>query len=88
MSKGKSPLIEMTKSHIRLSETSYKYYQDREIELKEQLDSTPRIFKNKRAKIQKEIQEVQSKADKHFNNYLEDINSLYDDTGEVVNNDR
>jgi uncharacterized phage infection (PIP) family protein YhgE len=75
---SKNVLRDLTKSHIKISESSYKYYLGREVELKEQLDNTPKIFKNKRVKLQKQIKEMQSKSDKHFNNYLDDISSLYD----------
>lgn len=59
------------------SEQQYKYYASRVIDLTEQLENTPKIFKNKRAKLEQEIKEMQDKSDKHFNNYLTGCEDIY-----------
>lgn len=58
-------------------EKQYKYYASRVIDLKEQLESTPKLFKNKRAKLEQEIKEMQDKSDKYFKSYLTECEDLY-----------
>lgn len=67
-----------TTEHLNnLSEHQYKYYASRVIDLQDLLNNTPKIFKNKRAKIEQEIKQVQDKSDKFFNDYLKGCEDLY-----------
>ena len=75
---SKSILTKMTESNLRISESSYKFYADKEVSLKQELDNTPKIFKNKMVKLQKQIKETKAKTDKYYDNFLEDISNLYD----------
>ena len=75
---SKSILTKMTESNLRVSESSYKFYADKEVSLKQELDNTPKIFKNKRVKLQKKLKETKEKTDKYYDNFLEDISNLYD----------
>lgn len=68
---------ENTKILTDASEQQYKYYASRVIDLTEQLDNTPKIFKNKRAKLEQEIKEMQDKSDKHFKDFLNGCEDFY-----------
>lgn len=61
----------------KLSEQQYKYYASRVIDLKDQLDNTPKKFKNKRENIEQEIKQMQDKSDKYFKDYLKGCEDLY-----------
>lgn len=66
-----------TKDLANMLEKQYKYYASRVIDLKEQLDNTPKIFKKKRAELEQEIKEMQDKSDNYFKKYLTECESLY-----------
>lgn len=67
-----------TKNIANLEENLYKNYQAMALDKQEELDSTPRLFKKKRAKLEQELKDLQDTADKHFSNFLAECNSLYD----------
>lgn len=88
---SKNILQKMTESNLNISNCSYKFYTSKEITLQQELNNTPKIFKNKRIKLQKQIEDTQAKANKYFDYYLENINDLYnidnEDNKKEVNND-
>lgn len=75
--KTKKDASDSTEIITNASEQQYKYYASRVIDLTEQLENTPKIFKSKRAKLEQEIKEMQDKSDKHFNNYLKGCEDIY-----------
>lgn len=68
----------MTKLNIEFSERNYKFYMGKVVDLQEELDNTPKLFKKKRAKLEQEIEDMQAKVDKHFNDYMLECQDLYD----------
>lgn len=66
-----------TKHLADMLEQQYKHYASRVIDLKEQLENTPKIFKNKRAKLEQEIKEMQDKSDKYFKDFLNECEDIY-----------
>ena len=68
---------DMTLIGAEYNERNYKLFTSRIIELEEELDSTPKIFKKKRAKLEQQIKDMQELADTHFNNYLAECQDLY-----------
>lgn len=67
-----------TKILMETSEKQYKYYASRVIDLKEQLDNTPKVLKKERLKLEQEIAEMQKKADKHYENFIKECKDLDD----------
>lgn len=67
-----------TKEIANLEEQLYKQYQAMAIDKQEELDNTFKIFKKKRAKLEQEIKDLQDTADKHFKNFMDECNNLYD----------
>ena len=67
-----------TREIANLEEQLYKQYQAMAIDKQEELDNTSKIFKKKRAKLEQEIKGLQDTADKHFKNFMDECNDLYD----------
>lgn len=67
-----------TKEIAHLEEQLYKQYQAMALDKQEELDNTSKIFKKKRAKLEQEIKDLQDTADKHFKNFMDECNDLYD----------
>lgn len=67
-----------TKEIAHLEEQLYKQYQAMAIDKQEELDNTSKLFKKKRAKLEQEIKDLQDTADKHFKNFMDECNDLYD----------
>ena len=67
-----------TKNIASLEEQLYKQYQVMAIDKQEELDSTPKLFKKKRAKLEQELKDLQDTADKHFKNFMAECQDLYD----------
>lgn len=70
-------LDKSTKADIELLDNQYKFYRGVAIDKQEELESTPKIFKKKRLKLEQEYKEHQEKADKYFNDYLVACQDLY-----------
>lgn len=68
---------ENTKQLNKILEHQYKFYVSRVIDLQEELDNTPKIFKKKRANLEQEIQQTQDKANKNFKDYLAGCEDFY-----------
>lgn len=62
----------------KASESQYKYYASRVIDLQEQLNNTPKIFKKKRAELEQQIKQMQDKSDKHFKDFINGCEDIYD----------
>lgn len=67
-----------TKEIANLEEQLYKQYQAMALDKQEELDNTSKLFKKKRAKLEQEIKDLQDTADKHFKNFMDECNDLYD----------
>lgn len=67
-----------TKEIVNLEEQLYKQYQAMALDKQEELDNTSKLFKKKRAKLEQEIKDLQDTADKHFKNFMDECNDLYD----------
>ena len=67
-----------TKNIANLEEQLYKQYQAMALDKQEELDNTSKLFKKKRAKLEQELKDLQDTADKHFKNFLDECNDLYD----------
>ena len=67
-----------TREIANLEEQLYKQYQAMAIDKQEELDNTSKLFKKKRAKLEQEIKDLQDTADKHFKNFMDECNDLYD----------
>ena len=67
-----------TKEIAHLEEQLYKQYQAMALDKQEELDNTSKLFKKKRAKLEQEIKDLQDTADKHFKNFMDECNDLYD----------
>ena len=67
-----------TKEIANLEEQLYKQYQAMAIDKQEELDNTSKLFKKKRAKLEQEIKDLQDTTDKHFKNFMDECNDLYD----------
>lgn len=71
-------LEDSTTADIKFNEYCYKQYTRRAIDLQEQLNKTLKIFKNKRLNLSKQIKQLNQKADKYFNNYINSCIDLAD----------
>ena len=67
-----------TKEIANLEEQLYKQYQAMALDKQEELDNTSKLFKKKRVKLEQEIKDLQDTADKHFKNFMDECNDLYD----------
>ena len=67
-----------TKNIANLEEQLYKQYQAMALDKQEELDSTSKLFKKKRAKLEQELKDLQDTADKHFKNFMAECQDLYD----------
>jgi len=67
-----------TRDTANLEEQLYKNYQAMALDKQEELDSTPKLFKKKRAKLEQELKDLQDTADKHFKNFMAECQDLYD----------
>lgn len=67
-----------TKEIAHLEEQLYKQYQAMALDKQEELDNTSKLFKKKRVKLEQEIKDLQDTADKHFKNFMDECNDLYD----------
>lgn len=70
-------LDKSTKADIEFLDKQYKFYRGLAIDKLDELESTPRLFKKKRLKLEQEYKEHQDKADKYFNDYLVACQDLY-----------
>lgn len=60
------------------SKKRYDFYISQVMEIQKELKTIPKIFKKRRASLEKELKKMQDLADKNFNNYLLEIQDIYD----------
>ena len=71
---------------VESTETQYKYHTERVLHIQQELDDIIfKIFNKKKIeKLTKELNEEKEKADKYFNEYMQECNRLYEYHKEIM----